>query len=76
LISFRTESGSIYTLGDGQWASSSSSTRTSGGPMMQHSEVRVGDTVVIVGPGLVEGMRLIETSPVVEIIKPGESQPV
>lgn len=43
---------------------------------MQHSEVRVGDTVVIVGPGLVEGMRLIETSPVVEIIKPGESQPV
>ena len=70
MIKFRTESGSIYTLYDDEsrWESTSVNTRTKGGEMHSHSEVVVGQPVLITGPGLMLGARLIETTPVVEII--------
>jgi len=69
MITFRTESGSVYTLDGDKWSSTSASTRTSGGPMFEHSKVEIGKPVGIVGPGLVTGTRLILTTPVVKIMK-------
>lgn len=69
MIKFRTESGSLYTLYPDRWESTSVSTRTSGGEMSGHSPVVVGEPVSIFGPGLAFGTRLIQTTPVVEILE-------
>jgi len=69
MITFRTKSGSIYTLTDDTWSSTSANTRTAGGPMKEHSKVEIGKSVTIIGPGLVFGERLILTTPVIEIMK-------
>ena len=69
MTTFRTKSGSLYTLDGDKWSSTSSGTRTSGGPMLEHSKVEIGKSVTIIGPGLAAGMRLILTTPVVEIME-------
>ena len=67
---FRTESGSVYTLENGNWSSTSGSTRTQEGQYIVHSDVIVGQPVEILAPPLVEGaiLRIITTSPVVEVL--------
>jgi hypothetical protein len=69
MIKFRTQSGSIYVLDGDRWVSTSVSTRTADGPMIEHSPVEVGQCVVIHGPGLVMGDRIIVTTPVVEVLE-------